>query len=266
MSVAFNARMTGGNGTGGNSQQLATPGLAISSTGMTVPAGTTFLAVPLMLQAGATAPSALACTWNGVSMTPACQNYMAAGVGAGAAWFTLVNPTPGNLVLAASWTGNSEAYMGAISFTGTDIVTGYYVGNSVTGIQTAANPSVAINTDANGATVACSQTTATNDVIANQTAIFANNVMNDCAAASYAIGGSGTNSHNFTIAVAVATAWAGIRIIAPSVGRSSLPLMGVGLAPLAWVIRRRQIRAREMRRWARDEKTGLVLPEYKRAS
>jgi len=47
-----------------------------------------------------------------------------------------------------------------------------------------------------------------------------------------------------------------------------LPLLGVGVAtaPLAWVIRRRQQRARELRRWKRDNTSGLILPDYKRTA
>lgn len=49
--------------------------------------------------------------------------------------------------------------------------------------------------------------------------------------------------------------------------QSKLPLTGVGaLAPLAWIIRRRQRRAKELRSWARDEKSGLILPTYKKAA
>jgi hypothetical protein len=55
------------------------------------------------------------------------------------------------------------------------------------------------------------------------------------------------------------------------VRQSPLPLTGVGaLAPLAWVIRRRQIRARERNselcRWGRDDASGLILPEYKKVA
>jgi len=46
----------------------------------------------------------------------------------------------------------------------------------------------------------------------------------------------------------------------------ALPLLNVAGAGLAWIIRRRRIRARELRRvWKREEKSGLILPDYKRA-
>lgn len=53
--------------------------------------------------------------------------------------------------------------------------------------------------------------------------------------------------------------------------QQSLPLTGVSvLAPLAWVIRRRQIRAKErnagLRQWKRDDSSGLILPEYKKVA
>ncbi len=38
------------------------------------------------------------------------------------------------------------------------------------------------------------------------------------------------------------------------------------VAPLAWVIRRRQQRARELRRWKRDDASGLILPDYKKVA
>ena len=50
---------------------------------------------------------------------------------------------------------------------------------------------------------------------------------------------------------------------------SSQPLLDLGvakLAPLAWVIRRRQQRARELRRWKRNSISGLILPDYERAA
>lgn len=55
-------------------------------------------------------------------------------------------------------------------------------------------------------------------------------------------------------------------------GPSNQPLLttGVALAPLAWVIRRRQIRAKErnaeLRSWKHDDASGLILPTYKRAA
>ena len=49
------------------------------------------------------------------------------------------------------------------------------------------------------------------------------------------------------------------------------PISGISrfgyIAPLAWVIRRRrQQRARELRRWKRDDASGLILPDYKRVA
>lgn len=50
-----------------------------------------------------------------------------------------------------------------------------------------------------------------------------------------------------------------------------LPLLGVGaIAPFAWAIRRRQKLARErnaeLRRWKRDDTSGLILPDHKIAA
>jgi hypothetical protein len=46
-----------------------------------------------------------------------------------------------------------------------------------------------------------------------------------------------------------------------------LPLLQLGVVtPLAWIIRRRQIRARELRQWKQDSSSGLILPDYKRVA
>lgn len=53
-----------------------------------------------------------------------------------------------------------------------------------------------------------------------------------------------------------------------------LPKFNLGIAgtmaPLGWIIRRRQIRAKErnaeLRRWQRDDSSGLILPQYKKAA
>jgi hypothetical protein len=47
-----------------------------------------------------------------------------------------------------------------------------------------------------------------------------------------------------------------------------LPLTGVAMAPLAWIIRRRQKLARErvLREWKQDAASGLILPDYKKVA
>jgi hypothetical protein len=47
-----------------------------------------------------------------------------------------------------------------------------------------------------------------------------------------------------------------------------LPLTGVAMAPLAWIIHRRQKLARErvLREWKQDKASGLILPDYKKVA
>ena len=219
--------MTGGNGTAGAYQALTAPGAALSSTGMTVGAGATLLVATLELGGNTTSPSALACTWNGVAMNLACSIYYASGIGTGSAIFTLVNPASGNKTLAATWTGNEQAFLSSISFTGTDTSTGYKSADKVTGNSVTSNPSIAVNTESTGATLVVIQSLASGLVPpSNQTQVYSGGPgMNNDSSASYALGGTGTNTHNFT-ALSAAVSWAGIHIIAPTVVTSSGLLIG----------------------------------------
>ena len=222
MAVGFDAKMTGGNGGGGTYQYSSVVNTAGSSTGMTVGVGATLLVAILDLGGNNTTPGALACTWNGVSMNLACSIYTTTSIGAGAALFTLVNPASGNKTLAASWTESlgCQFNLSSLSFTGTDTVTGYNSADNVTGIATSGNQSIAVNTDANGATVATINCYSSGLTVNSLTQIFAGSPTNDNGAASYGVGGSGTNTHTFNVTGATAEAWAGIHIIAPNVSLS----------------------------------------------
>jgi len=218
MSVAFNAKMTAGNGTGGTYAYQSPAAMSFSSSGMTVGAGATLLVVVLNLQGGSPAPTALACTWNGVSMNLACSVYNTGGAnGAGAAIFTLVNPATGNNVLAASWaTRNCFAYMSATSFLGTDTATGYNAPDNVTGSGTSGTDgsSVSVNTLPDDATLVCIESFQAGAITTNFSTIYSAYNLNDNAAASYHLGGSGANAHTFAITASSVSAWSGIHIIA----------------------------------------------------
>jgi hypothetical protein len=216
MSVALDAIMTAGNGTGGAFQKVTTASTSISSTGMTVGAGASMVLALLSLGDQGFAPSGAACTWDSVSMTLLASINNTAGNDSWAGIFMLLSPTSGNQTLAASWTSNAQANLSAISFTGTDIVTGYESADNVTGTSTGGTAvSFGINTDARGATVGLLTCNISGSLtIATQTTIFNATGVNINAGASYGLGGSGSTTHTFDYTSSTTNAWVGIHILA----------------------------------------------------
>ena len=220
MSVGFDAKMTGGNGSGGTNQYTAVAATSISSTGMTVGVGATLLVAIAVINGPNT--GSMAATWNSVAMAIAAVIQV---TGMTIAIFTLVNPASGNKTLASSWTGSFNGYLSSISFTGTDTVTGYKSADSVTGSGASqANESLVVNTGSTGATVAALGDNSGVITVSTQTSIFANTQSAPNGAASYGLGGSGTNTHTFTFASSPIVAWAGIHVIAPPVATGGLLL------------------------------------------
>jgi hypothetical protein len=225
MSVTIDAAMTGGNG--GACQYILGNLTSATSTGMTVGASASCLLVLFSLGANSVAVSSPACTWNGVSMNLAMFINNAASPQLSAGIFVLLNPTSGNHTIAMSWTGASDGYISAISLIGTDLVTGYKSADNVTGTATTGiTPNIAVNTDVNGATLVIVGDTSGGNAPApnNQTQLFTNDDSSPNAGASYALGGTGTNTHGFNVLTgAVCVVWAGIHIIAPASGPALTP-------------------------------------------
>lgn len=217
--VTLDAIMTGGNGTGGACQEQASATTSVTATAghsIIVGSGATLLVAILNLADNSLVPTSLACTWNGVSMNLACSAYNTAGSGNGAAIFTLVNPASGQNALAATWLNTHQAYLSAISFFGTDTVTGYRSADNATGTNTGTPISVSVSTSANDATVCTAGDQASSIVIATQTQIFKDTNLICNGAGSYALGGSSSNTHTFTTTGSTSNAWAAIHIIAPA--------------------------------------------------
>ncbi len=167
MSVSVDAVMTTGNGVGGAYAELATAGELITSSGMTVGSGATLLVVMILL--GNTVAQTPVVTWDGVSMTVGPILLCITGV-VQAAIFTLVNPHVGNKTLSASWsTGNATCYMSAISFKGTDTITGINSTDSTSGSNVA---SLTVTSSTDGATVATYINDTNTTGAPNFTAIF----------------------------------------------------------------------------------------------
>ena len=221
--------MTGGNGAGGAYQYYSVGALTYTANGMTVGIGATLLTVLVSLGDSITATPAPTCTWNGVSMT-LVSSWNTTSPGSGAAIFTLVNPASGNYPIVVTVANNYwQCYISAISWKGTETVTGFKSADNVTSTSGAVNnPSVTVATESTGATLVLVgiDQSSTSITASNQTQIFSGGDLVCNAAASYALGGTPNNMHSFTAINVVEAAWAGIHIIAPTVATSSGLLLG----------------------------------------
>lgn len=223
--VAVDTTMTGGNGTSGQSQQ-ASSATSISSTGITVGASATCLVMMIGFQGigSSNIPTGVAATWNGASMTARSNVSYTGGTKAVTAYiFTLVNPASGAKTLSTTWTVSQDAYMSAISFTGTDTTTCVNVGDNVTATQPSTTLTVA--SDANGASVAIFIGNGATPTM-NFTTIWGNDNLNPGGGGTYNLGGT-SNGHTFTGGGGDSKALAGVHVIAPT---SSPRLVLVGAA------------------------------------
>jgi len=206
MAVAFSARMTGGSNTNDN---LVASGTTNSTTGMTVGVGDTLLLCHLTIQGASLLPTGVTVTWNSVSMS------LGPSVTSGLVYtaiFALVSPASGAKTLAANWTNaTAGCYMSAVSFTGTDIITGIVTADN----QTSTGTSVTIPSSSTGATSACMLGQSGGGVTINQTQIWEDNGGTPGGGGSYAIGGN-SNVHSFTGGGATNNVVVGVHIIPPS--------------------------------------------------
>lgn len=207
MAVAFDAKMTGGNGTSGACQKVA-GATSISSTGMTVGSGATLLIVVLHWQNVPT--GTISVTWDSVACTINASNDITNGSNRSIIAY-LINPNVGNKTLAASWTTSVDCYMSCASFTGTDTSTAvqdFVEGNSST--------TVTVTSSTDGATVAIWGTNGSAPTT-NFNQIFVQSDLNPGAGASYQLGGT-SNAHTFTGAGGSSPAYCGIHAIAGASG------------------------------------------------
>jgi hypothetical protein len=206
MAVAFDAKPTGYNSADGLNHEAVAATSISASTGMTVGASATVLVAQLVFGngAGIAAPTNVTMTWNGVSMT---QRVLVTSVSgndtATSIQFTLDNPAPGTNTLAASWTTAQDCYMSCASFTGAQYDT--FTSNSQL-------TSLAINTTSDGATVACFAGNGSVPTL-DQTRIWSEAPNTPAGGGSYAIGGTGSNTHTFTGGGAVRYCITGISLI-----------------------------------------------------
>jgi hypothetical protein len=211
MAVAVDKIMSSGNGTGGLDQQV-TGGTSVSAIVTATAAAKLIVGMLAAGRAGTTSISSIGFTWNAGAMTlgPNTTGNDASGAFATAIG-TKASPATGALTVASSWTLASDAYLSAVSFTGTDTTTGINAAHS----QTTATASVALSTTSDGATLANFVNNDGNPTI-TQTTIWVDSPLTPGGGGSYALGGSGTNKHTFTGGTQQYIA--GIHIIAPAAG------------------------------------------------
>src|SRR5262245_53754968 len=202
MAVAVDVLMTVGNG-GSADCQTANDATSIDSTGITVSVGASLLTCIPAFRGNSVAPASVSGTWNGVALNQAMQvtnGLNSVGV------YTLVSPASGAQTLHLEWTNAADCYMSAISFTGTDTVTGYNASDN----QNSTTTSVTITSTTDGATVAVSCKDS-GDPTMNQTQIFVESPLAPGGGGSYALGGT-SNEHTFTYAGGSEQINAGIHI------------------------------------------------------
>ena len=136
MAVVFDASTGSGNTTDTGSV------LTVSNTHLTVGSGSNRALIAFLTLHNDTAPPSLACAWDPSGTNQAMSLISGTGFGSGSssmysAIFGLLNPTPGNKTLTASWsTSSMESHLAAVSFTGvnqTDIATAFPGGTASEG-------------------------------------------------------------------------------------------------------------------------------------
>lgn len=216
--VAVDAIMAAGNQ--GDTQAVAAA-TSISSTGITVGATAKLLVIVFTWQ-GASPPTAITVTFNGVAATQRAFTTASAGTNISTGVYTLVNPAAGAQTLAANWTGSSDCYMSAISFTNADTTTGVATGDSQSTTAGSSPTSLAMTSSSDGATVVV-QGCNGDEATATQTKFTGYAGGNPGYAASYALGGS-SNTHQFTNASGTSFALSGVHVIAGAAGGPALLL------------------------------------------
>lgn len=207
MTVAFDARITGGNSSDGFSQQ-ATAATSISTTGITVGASATILVVELVFQRGGAFVTGVTATWNGVTMTSAASLDTHVSQYVSSYIFILVSPASGAKTLSVSWTGSADCYMGASSFTGGDTSTGINASDTQTGTG-----NLTMTTVSGDATLTVAGKDS-NDPTVNNTKIWGNAPYNPGGGAQYKLSTTTSDSHTFTFSGGDSQATCGIHLLA----------------------------------------------------
>lgn len=212
MAAAFDAKPTAYNSADGLNQEAIGATSISAASGMVVGALATLLVGQLAFGGsgvGANAPTGVTMTYAGASMGQ--EILTTSGIGAGSpyatsAQFSKASPATGTNTQAAAWTNAQDCYMSCASYKGAAID----VEGTTSNTQATA---LAINTTSDGATIACFAVDGSAPTV-DQTKIWAEAPNAPGGAGTYAIGGSGTNTHNFTGAGGTRQVITGLKIIA----------------------------------------------------
>jgi len=191
MAVSFGSKPTGYNSADGLNQEAVGATSVSAAAGFSVHASANLLIGQLAFGNGASvaAPTGVTMTWAGASMT---QEVITSSTSmpntATSAQYSKASPTTGSNTLAAAWTTAQDCYMSAVAFIGAQT-------NGTTNITQAT--ALAIPTTSDGGTVACFAVNGSTPTV-DQTKIWAEAPNNPGGGGSYAIGGTTSNTHNFT--------------------------------------------------------------------
>ena len=228
MAVALDAVMTGGND--GGDVQSVSAGTSFSAASLiTVGASATLLVVgcSFLRQGTSQVPTGISATWNGDAMSagPTAQRFGNPSVLV--AIFYRINPAAGANTLAVSWTGASDLYCGAASFTGTDTSTGINAADNQTNSGTTGTSSnVTITTVSGDATVGVSCADS-NDPTVAFTKFYGAADLAPGGAGDYKLSTGTSDAHTYSYSAGQVFAGAGIHILAAGGGTNVTGLTAV---------------------------------------
>lgn len=208
MAAAFDAKPTAYNSADGLNQEAIGATSISAASGMSVGVAATLLIGQLCFATTTgTVPTGVTMTYAGASMTQEILTTSVLALSfATSVQFSKASPATGTNTQAAAWTNANDAYMSCASFTGASIdVTGTTSNTQATAL--------AINTTSDGATIACFAVNGSAPTV-DQTKIWAEAPNAPGGGGTYAIGGSGTNTHNFTGAGGTRQVITGLKITA----------------------------------------------------
>ncbi len=208
MSAAFDAKPTAYNSADGLNQEAIGATSISAASGMTGGGAASLLVGMLTFgNDSSAAPSGVTMTWDAASMTQEiAQTSVSGSSHADSLQFSKTSPAIGAKTLAAAWTTAQDCYMSCVSLSDAAID----AAGSTSNTQATA---LAVNTTSNGATVANFASNGTAPTV-DQTKIWAEAPNTPGGGGSYAVGGSGSNTHNFTGAGGTRQAITGVQIVA----------------------------------------------------
>lgn len=206
MAVALDAVAAAGNNGDTQEYSASTGG---SSTPITVGASASILVVAVNFKVAISQTTSRAVTWNGTSMTEVAY-ILNTAAGTECALYTLVSPASGAKTLSVTWTNSADAYIGAVSFTGSS--TSATNGITAADTQQVNTGSSLTMTTASGDATVVSFVTNGSEPTTGKTKFWGESNLNPGGAGSYALSTTSSDAHTFTGAGGTSPALCGIHI------------------------------------------------------